>query len=136
MRWGRAAAGALPVAQTTGRLLLTLRSDYVMEPNTWGLPGGKMEPGEDPEVAAVRELREELSYAGELLLVTSYVYKEPGFTFHNFIAVVPDEFVVKLNWENDDARWFALGSLPKPLHFGAAKLLKAARSQIRAVKTP
>jgi 8-oxo-dGTP pyrophosphatase MutT (NUDIX family) len=101
-----------------------------MEPHTWGVPGGKMEPGETPEETAVRELREELSYHGELLLVPSFVYREPNFNFFNFIALVPDEFESQLNWENDDARWFAQSKLPKPLHFGVDALLKAAKGQI------
>lgn len=130
MRWGRQAAGALPVACSTKRVLLTLRSGDVMEPHTWGLPGGKLEPDETPEEAALREMREEIAYDGELLLVPSFVYRETDFTFHNFLALVTDEFEPELNWESDDYGWFELKKLPTPLHFGVKKLMKVVKPQI------
>jgi 8-oxo-dGTP pyrophosphatase MutT (NUDIX family) len=130
MRWGREAAGALPVACSTKRVLLTLRSGDVREPHTWGLPGGKMEEDETPAEAALREMREEISYDGELLLIPSFVYREDDFAFHNFLALVTDEFEPELNWESDDYGWFELTDLPKPLHFGVKKLMPAARPQI------
>ena len=43
------------------RLLMLLRSsDARLGPNKWGLPAGKIEPGEPPKAAAVREMREEI----------------------------------------------------------------------------
>ena len=54
-----------------GALLLQLREpDARMDPDRWGLPGGHVEPGEDPVVAARRELHEEtgLSIDGDLWL--------------------------------------------------------------------
>lgn len=43
-----------------GRLLLQLRdANAPVSPNQWGLPGGHIEPGEDPEAAARREVWEE-----------------------------------------------------------------------------
>jgi 8-oxo-dGTP pyrophosphatase MutT (NUDIX family) len=43
-----------------GRLLLQLRdANAPVSPNQWGLPGGHIEPGEDPETAARREVWEE-----------------------------------------------------------------------------
>lgn len=133
MRWGRSAAGALIVACSTGRVLLLLRSEDVVEPGTWGLPAGKIEPGEKPIDGAVRELREETRFHGSILMVTSFVYREDDFTFHNFIALVKDEFTPKLNWENDEAGWFDLGELPEPLHFGVERLLEEARHEIPGV---
>ncbi|MBZ4184931.1 MULTISPECIES: NUDIX domain-containing protein [Thermomonas] len=42
-----------------GRVLLAQRTD-AEHAGLWEFPGGKVEPGETPEVALVRELREEL----------------------------------------------------------------------------
>ncbi|MER5962874.1 (deoxy)nucleoside triphosphate pyrophosphohydrolase [Streptomyces sp. NPDC002057] len=50
-------AGAL---YDRGRLLAARRSAPVELAGRWELPGGKLEPGESPEEALVRELREEL----------------------------------------------------------------------------
>lgn len=43
-----------------GRLLLTQRLPEKAYPGVWEVPGGKMEEGETPEQALVRELQEEL----------------------------------------------------------------------------
>ncbi|WP_240942668.1 NUDIX domain-containing protein [Planosporangium thailandense] len=54
-----------------GAILLQLREpDARMDPDRWGLPGGHVEAGEDPAVAARRELYEEtgLGVHGDLTL--------------------------------------------------------------------
>jgi 8-oxo-dGTP diphosphatase len=51
-------AAALVDAQ--GRVLLQQRSSHRAMAGLWEFPGGKIEPGESPEDALVRELREEL----------------------------------------------------------------------------
>ncbi|MER7835530.1 (deoxy)nucleoside triphosphate pyrophosphohydrolase [Streptomyces sp. NPDC096040] len=50
-----------------GRLLAARRSAPPELAGRWELPGGKAEPGETPEQALVRELREELGVEAETL---------------------------------------------------------------------
>ncbi|MFI9807228.1 (deoxy)nucleoside triphosphate pyrophosphohydrolase [Streptomyces sp. NPDC052301] len=49
-----------------GRLLAARRSAPAELAGRWELPGGKVEPGERPEDALVRELREELGIDAEV----------------------------------------------------------------------
>jgi 8-oxo-dGTP diphosphatase len=48
------------ILQADGRLLLGQRPPDKPWPGWWELPGGKLEPGESPQAALVRELREEI----------------------------------------------------------------------------
>ena len=55
----RRVAGVLLV-DTAGRILMQHRDAHApIAPNEWGMPGGGIEPGEEPEQAAQRELLEE-----------------------------------------------------------------------------
>ena len=62
------ASGALPVVivsavaliDTDGRVLLARRPDGKKMAGLWEFPGGKIEAGETPEAALIRELGEEL----------------------------------------------------------------------------
>jgi 8-oxo-dGTP diphosphatase len=64
-----------------GRVLLARRPAHKHLPLQWEFPGGKVEPGEEPDAALVREIREEL---GCEIAITRAL---PRFT-HDYGAVV------------------------------------------------
>jgi mutator protein MutT len=49
------------VIERDGRVLIAQRQRTGQHPLKWAFPGGKVEPGEVPEAAVVRELEEELA---------------------------------------------------------------------------
>ena len=51
---------AVALIDADGRVLLAQRPDGKSLAGLWEFPGGKVEPGETPEAALIRELREEL----------------------------------------------------------------------------
>jgi len=48
------------VIKREDRVLIAQRPPHKLMPLKWEFPGGKVEPGEDPAAAIVREIREEL----------------------------------------------------------------------------
>ena len=51
---------AVALIDPAGRVLMQRRPDGGAHGGLWEFPGGKLEPGESPETAAVREIEEEL----------------------------------------------------------------------------
>jgi len=106
--WGRRASGLL-IRSQHGRYLLLLRSQFVYDPGVWGIPGGRVEDGEDPRDAAVRETEEEIgSWRLRVFSQPIYVWRAPdaNFEYQTFFALsLSGEFTPTLNWENDDSTW-------------------------------
>ena len=70
---------AAAVVLDRGRVLLTQRAEGTHLEGLWEFPGGKLEPGESPEEALVRECREECGIeiaVDDILEVTFHRYPE------------------------------------------------------------
>ena len=70
-----------------GKVLISLRPEGKPWPGFWEFPGGKVDPGETPEQALVRELWEELGItvtAPEPFRVLEYTYPERTVRLHFF----------------------------------------------------
>jgi 8-oxo-dGTP diphosphatase len=70
---------AAGILERNGRVLICRRRDTQPHPGKWEFPGGKLEPGESPEAALVRELREELGIeAAKPVEISRYQFTYPG----------------------------------------------------------
>ena len=124
--WGKRGAGIMFACTKTGRVLLTLRSEEVTEPGTWGIPGGKIDSDENSVEAAKREAFEELGREPDYVVIRDplYVFTDRDFRYTTYLALVPKEFKPELNWEADDYRWVKPGDWPEPLHFGVRRIVE------------
>jgi 8-oxo-dGTP diphosphatase len=72
-----------------GSILVAQRAGDQHLPSTWEFPGGKIDEGEEPADAALRELREETGLAAsvaEPLLVFVHDYPDRRLRFHAFVV--------------------------------------------------
>lgn len=126
-RWGSRAAGIL-FRRKDGRFLLTLRSIEVLDPGVWGIPGGRVEPGEDVKKAARLETEEELGKLPPFKITDNDVYRSGDFEFTTFLAEMKDrdaeKWIPELNWEHDEWGWFPADHLPEPLHPNVSKVIR------------
>lgn len=90
-----------------GRVLAARRSAPPELAGRWELPGGKVEPGEIPESALVRELREELGVeAGPVSRVPGEWPLKPGYVLRVWRCALVSGTPEPLQ-DHDDLRWLA-----------------------------
>lgn len=111
-----------------GRIFATQRG-YGDWKDWWEFPGGKVEPGEAPEDALRREIREELATeieVGHLLTTVEYDYPQFHLSMHCHLCSIVGGQPSLL--EHEDARWLGVNELD------SVKWLPADVEVIRALK--
>ncbi len=97
--------------QAKTRIFATARG-YGVFKGMWEFPGGKIEPGETPQQALVREIREELATeikVGELIDTIEYDYPDFHLSMDCFWCEVIKGDLVLL--EAQEARWLTKDEL-------------------------
>ncbi len=72
--------GACVLYITEGKVLLVRQYRYAYGESLYEIPAGKLEKGENPAVAAKRELEEEGGVCAEELRLLHILYPSPGYT--------------------------------------------------------
>jgi len=105
------------------RFLVLLRTDPGFE--SWGLPGGKIEAGETPKQAALRETWEETRFiaaADGLVWLHEHQYRTTRFVTYRY--EVFQEFEPTLDHEHSDYRWITRDEATTlPMHPGVIAAL-------------
>ena len=112
-----------------GRIFATQRG-YGVWKDWWEFPGGKMEAGETPEEALVREIREELSAeisVDEFLCTVGYDYPKFHLTMHCYLCSLMTDSL-HLN-EHEAAKWLSKDEL------GNVKWLPADVKVVEVIKS-
>lgn len=72
------AVAIIPITKE-GKIIFVEQYRKALEKSIIEIPAGKLEPGEEPEVTAVRELEEETGYTTQKLKKLGSFYTSPGF---------------------------------------------------------
>jgi len=100
------AAGAV-VVDRLERVLLVRRARPPAA-GEWTLPGGRVEKGESPHAAAVRELREETAIDGRVVAPLGVVAIERGgtlYAIHEFLVEAASEGPARAGDDAAEVRW-------------------------------
>ncbi len=113
---------AAAIVNARDEVLITLRGEHLHQGGLWEFPGGKLEAGETPQQAMLRELREELGIEAveyRPLITVTHHYEDRSVRLHVFrVSIFSGE---PAGLQNQPLRWQRIDSL-RAADFPAADL--------------
>ena len=88
---------AAALVDSDGRVLIAQRPEGKQLAGLWEFPGGKVEPGETPEIALIRELEEELGIVVKQACLAPFVFA--SHTYESFHLLMPLYLIRR--WEGE-----------------------------------
>ena len=99
------------IIKDNGKYLATQRN-YGEFKDGWEFPGGKIEDGERPEEALIREIKEELEVAihvEDYLITVDHSYDSFDMTMHCYICTLLDNHLMLT--VHEEAKWLTVDQL-------------------------
>jgi len=127
-----------------GEHVLLIRRGQAPRAGEWSIPGGRIEPGESPAAAALRELTEETGVTAtlhSLIEVIDTTFDAIPYRLHDYACLWQAGEPVAAD-DADAAQWFtldeatALGMWPKTLEVVEAAVKAARRPADPALTSP
>lgn len=119
-------SGGFFLTKNTKRFLLLHRTQG-RTAGTWGLVGGKKEPGDITPIQTLkREMEEEIGPIPEIKKIIPlelFTSNDQNFQYNTYVILIDDEFIPELNKEHSGYAWVNYDFWPKPLHQGVKNSL-------------
>lgn len=107
----RVAAKSFIINDKNELLLLKRRSDDVMKPGLWEIPGGRLELGEHPHEGVIRETKEEAGLDVEVkqIMDMRHFVRSDNQTITMLVFLCkPLHYDVQLSEEHTDHKWISM----------------------------
>jgi ADP-ribose pyrophosphatase len=103
------------------RLVLVNQFRYGIDAFSWEIPGGVIEPGEDPVAAGLRELREETGYIGSSARLLASIHPNPAFLNNRCHLVLVEQCHLDSATQWDPDEELEVAALPTAEVFARAR---------------
>ena len=95
------------VNNDSGEILVMKRSTHILNPGSWDLPGGIVDPGEHPRDTAIRETREETGLEVSLELLDVGANTDSQHSVAIIYSGLAGGQQVKLSHEHSEYKWIS-----------------------------
>ena len=130
--------GACVLCEKDGKILLVKQFRYAYAEELWEIPAGKINPGEDPSLTAIRELEEEGGIKAESVELLYKIYPSPGYTSEIIYLYRASGFTnTKMNLDEDEflmGKWFSAKEINDMMKSGEIKDGKTLIALLYALK--